>query len=150
MSELLSYERLFLEFSHGWRVISWVMPRHKREICMCWVFLACARCPLRPLPRFDDTDSTFSLINWCSLTRPSLVGYPPIFGRIRVGKSARIPSMLLVAPSMTSRILVGIGGGFVLWEKLSNLLKNYMYTARLHYHVVVNCWLDEFMDTLGC
>ena len=46
-----------------------------------------------------------------------------IFGRIGVAKYVRYPSTLLVAPSISSRTLVGIDGGFVPWYNLSNMLK---------------------------
>ena len=55
---------------------------------------------------------------------PSLVGYPPIFGRIGVGKSARTPSTLVFTPTMMYSALVGIDGGFVPWDNSSNLLNS--------------------------
>ena len=41
LSELLSSERLFLDVSHGWRVIARVVQRHKCENRLFCVFLAC-------------------------------------------------------------------------------------------------------------
>ena len=68
-------------------------------------------------------DAALPLINCWRLTGPSLVGSLPIFGRIGVRKSARTPSMLVVALAMKYCALVGIDGGFILWDNSSNKLK---------------------------
>ena len=81
------------------------------------------RFPCLPPLKFDDMYDAFSLTNWCSLMSTSLVGYPPIFGRIGVGESTRNPLTLVVAHSMTYCNLVGIDGGFVPWDNSYNMLK---------------------------
>ena len=55
---------------------------------------------------------------------PYLVGSPPIFGMIGVGKSARTPLTLVFSPAMTPLTIVGIDSRFIPWDKLSNLLKS--------------------------
>ena len=76
-------------------------------------FIVSVRCLCRPLPRFDAMYAAFLIIDQCISINPSLVGSTAIFGRMGVGKSARDPSTLLVAPAILSHTLVGIDGRFV-------------------------------------
>ena len=107
------------------------------------------RCPFPPPPRFDATDATFPLTNICKPINASLVGSPPIFGSMGVGKSTRTPLTLLVAPAIMPHTLGGIDGGFVPWYNLSNLLKSYMQLARFHLPININGLLYKFMSILG-
>ena len=66
-------------------------------------------------------DAAFPLMSLFRLITATLVSSPPIFGSIGTRKSARNPLALLVVP--VSCTLGGIDGGFVHWDKLSNLLK---------------------------
>ena len=54
-----------------------------------------------------------------------------------IRKPARNPSTLLVTPTISYRTLVGLAGGFVPWENLSNLLKDICRPTKLHWHVQV-------------
>ena len=126
LSELFTSERLVLGVFHGRQIIAGLCgSTNAKLVCdaLSLIVIVRARCPCRPPPRFDDTDAAFPLHNWCSSMSPSLVGSPPIFGRIGVRKYARNPSMLVVAPTITSRALVGLDFRFVLWENSSNPLK---------------------------
>ena len=106
-------------------------------VCSVYSFsiIVSMRCPCRPPPRFDATDSAFPLINLCISINPYLVGTPLIFGRMGVGKYARTPSMLIVAPAISSRTLLVIDGGFVTWDNLSNLLKARCRPTKRHWRV---------------
>ena len=77
----------------------------------------------RPPPRFDATDAAFPLTNRCKYISYSLVGPPPNFGSMSVGKSVRTPSKLLVSSAIIPDTIGGIYGGFLPWENSSNLLK---------------------------
>ena len=65
----------------------------------------------------------FLLTNRCKSISSSLVDSSDFFGSMDVRKSVRNPLSLLVVPSIMSRTIGGIDGGFVPWEKLSNMLK---------------------------
>ena len=82
-----------------------------------------ALCPFQPPLSFDATDATFPLIDRCRPISASLVGSPPIFRIMGVGKSMRNSLVLIVAPVISSRALGGIDGGFIPWENSSNMLK---------------------------
>ena len=96
------------------------------------------RCPCRPPPRSDATDAAFPLTNRCRSISTSLVGSLSIFGRMGMRNSARTPSTLLVSPAISSRTLVGVDGGFVPWDNLSNLLKARCILTRRHWRVELN------------
>ena len=52
----------------------------------------------------------------CRSIRVYLVGSPLILGSMGVRKSERTPSILLVALTIFSCTLGGIGDGFILWD----------------------------------
>ena len=153
LSEIFSSQCLLLSVSHALLVVTRVV-RGKKAHPVCLLYSSAAivreRCPCRPPPRFNATDAVFPLYNQCISISPSLVGSTSIFGRIGVGKSSRISSMLLISPAILSRTLLGINGGFVPWENSYNLLNTICRLTRRHWRVEFNSWLDKIMSTLYC
>ena len=74
------------------------------------------RCPCQTPPSFNAMDAAFPLINQCKFIKASLVGYPSILGSMGIGKSARTFLTLIVAPTIFSCTLGGIGDGFIMWD----------------------------------
>ena len=125
---------------------------NENPICVLYssAFIVSARYPCWPPLIFDATDAVFPPTNKFILISPSFVGSIPIFRRVGVGKYAINPLALLVAPEISAHTFVGIDGRIVLWDSLSNPLKDICRLTIFHWRVDFNGLLDKFMSTLGC
>ena len=141
LSELFSSERLFLGVPHAlWVVDRFVRRQNANTVCTLYslAVIISTRFLCRTPPRFNATDAVFPLTNQCRSISTSLVSFLSIFGRIGSGKSARTPSTLIVAPTISYHTLVGIDSGFVPWDNSSNMLKDRCRLIRRRCRVEIN------------